>query len=199
MGTRDPRIDAYIKKAAPFAQPILTRLREQVHAACPEVEETLKWSHPSFAYKGILCGMASFKQHAAFGFWKHDLVVGAHPKAKEAMGSFGCLKELSDLPGKAEFARYVKTAMKLNEDGVKVKRAKTGPRKTYTMHPELKAALARNKKALATYEGFPPSHQREYLEWIGEAKGDDTRTRRIEQAIEWMAQGKPRNWKYMKC
>lgn len=199
MGTRDPRIDAYIEKSAEFARPILTRLRENVHAACPDVVETLKWSHPSFDYKGILCGMAAFKQHCAFGFWKHALVVEGDTKADEAMGSFGCLKRVSDLPPRAELTRYVKKAMKLNDDGVKAVRAKTRPKKPIPMHPDLKRAFAQNKQALATFEAFSPSHQREYLEWIADAKADATRTRRLEQAIEWMAQGKPRNWKYMNC
>ncbi|HEX5011472.1 MAG TPA: YdeI/OmpD-associated family protein [Planctomycetota bacterium] len=199
MGRRDKRIDAYIAKAAPFAQPILTSLREQVHAACPDVEETLKWSHPSFEYKGILCGMAAFKKHAVFGFWKHDLVVGEHAKAREAMGSFGCLTKLSDLPPKKAFAGYVRTAMRLNDEGVVVKRQKTRPRKAVAMHPELRAAMAGSAKARATFEAFPPSQKRDYLEWVAEAKGDDTRARRIQQAVEWMAQGKRRNWKYETC
>jgi len=199
MGKRDPRFDAYIKKQADFAQPILNHVREVVHAACPDVVETMKWSSPSYEYKGILCGMAAFKQHAVFGFWKHALVVGEmDAKAKEAMGSFGRLQKVSDLPSKAQLTRMVKKAMALNDKGVKVVNNKRGTRKTYTMHPEFKAALARNKKARATYDGFSPSHQREYLEWIGEAKGDDTRERRIETAIEWLAEGKSRNWKYMR-
>ena len=108
MGQRDPRVDAYVEQAAPFAQPILRQLRDVVHAACPDVVETIKWRMPSFEWKGLLCGMAAFKAHAVFGFWKHDLVVGDDPKAKEAMGSFGCLKSLDDLPSKAQLGRYVK-------------------------------------------------------------------------------------------
>lgn len=199
MGKRDPRFDAYIAKAAPFARPILTELRERVHAACPDVVETLKWSHPSFEYKGILCGMAAFKAHAVFGFWKHKLVVGDDPKANEAMGSFGCLTKVSELPAKAQFARLVKQAMQLNDQGVKVVRDKTRTKKPIKMHPAFKAALAKNKKALATFEAFSPSHRREYMEWISDAKQDATRERRLATAIEWLAQGKSRNWKYEKC
>lgn len=199
MGRRDPRVDAYIEKSAPFARPILTRVRELVHATCPDVEETLKWRMPSFEYKGMLCGMGAFKEHAIFGFWKHELVVGDNAKWKEAMGSFGCLKSLDDLPPKTEFARYMKKAVELNDQGVKVERKKTTPKKPLGMHPELERALSRNKKALRTLEGFPPSAQREYLEWIATAKGDDTRARRIEQAVEWLAAGKRRNWKYENC
>jgi uncharacterized protein YdeI (YjbR/CyaY-like superfamily) len=196
MGTRDPRVDAYIARSAPFARPILARLRAAVHAACPEVQETLKWGAPSFEYEGILCGMAAFREHCAFGFWKHDLVMGDDPKAKEAMGSFGRLRRLADLPPKAQLAGYVKKAMALNEQGVKVARPKRAPKAAVKMHPELAAALARSKRAARTFEAFPPSQKREYLEWIATAKGDETRKRRIAQAIEWMAEGKRRNWKY---
>ncbi|MCE9593987.1 MAG: YdeI/OmpD-associated family protein [Planctomycetes bacterium] len=199
MTKKDPRIDAYIAKSAEFARPILAHLRALVHSTCPDAVETLKWSHPSFEYKGMLCGMASFKAHCAFGFWKHELVVGDDPKAKEAMGSFGCITQLSDLPSKAKFAGYMKKAMALNDAGVKVVRKKTRPKAPVKMHPELKGALAKNKKALATFEGFPPGQQREYLEWVADAKGDDTRARRIAQAVAWLAEGKRRNWKYEKC
>ncbi len=199
MSKRDPRVDAYIQKRAEFARPILAELRERVHASCPDVVETLKWSHPSFEYKGILCGMAAFKEHAVFGFWKHKLVVGDDPKANEAMGSFGCLKKLSDLPSKSNFASLVKKAMKLNDDGVKVVRDKTKKKKPIAMHPAFRAALAKNKKALAHFEAFSPSAQREYMEWIQDAKQDATRERRLRDAIEWLSEGKQRNWKYQNC
>jgi uncharacterized protein YdeI (YjbR/CyaY-like superfamily) len=198
MSTRDPRVDAYIRKAAPFAQPILKHLREVVHAACPQVTETLKWRMPSFEHHGILCGMAAFKQHCVFGFWKHELVLdGEDPKWREAMGSFGCIKSLKDLPSKAALARYVKKAALLNEQGVKAPRTKTKRKPLARTPPALATALARNAKARAAWDGFPPSHKREYSEWVAEAKRDETRERRVKQAIAWMAQGKPRNWKYM--
>jgi uncharacterized protein YdeI (YjbR/CyaY-like superfamily) len=199
MGTTDKRIDAYIAKARPFAQPILERLRAMIHATCPEVVETLKWRHPSFEYRGLLCGMAAFKAHAAFGFWKHDLVVGKDGSAREAMGSFGRITEVSELPSKGVFARHMKVAMRLNEDGVQVERKKTRPKAPIAMHREFAAAMAGSRKAQATYASFPPSAQREYLEWVADAKSDDTRARRIAQAVEWMAQGKRRHWKYEKC
>lgn len=200
MVTRDPRIDAYIEKAAPFAQPILKQLRAAVHDACPDVVETLKWSSPSFEYKGILCGMAAFKAHCVFGFWKHKLVFGdIDDKARTAMGSYGRLTSQSELPPKAELKRLIKKAMKLNDDGVKAVRDKTTKKKKApSMPPELEAALRRNKKAREHFASFSPSHQREYMEWIGEAKGEDTRQRRLETALEWIADGKPRHWKYMK-
>lgn len=197
MGTRDPRVDAYIEKAAPFARPILAHLRDVVHATCPEVAEALKWSTPAFEYKGILCGMAAFKQHCQFGFWKHELVVG-QPREAGSMG-FGKLTKISDLPPRAKLARYVRKAMELNERGVKIPRPKRAPRPAPRMHPALRAALARNRKATATYAAFPPSAKREYLEWIAEAKTDATRERRIAQAVDWMAEGKRRNWKYERC
>ena len=199
MVTRDKRVDAYIENAAEFARPILTEVRARVHKSCPEVVETLKWRMPSFEYKGILCGMAAFKKHAIFGFWKHSLVVADDSKANMAMGSFGKLVTLDQLPKKPEFARLVKKAMKLNVDGVKAVRNKTSKKKPITMHPALKRALAQNPKARAHFEEFAPSKQREYMEWISDAKADETRERRLEDAILWISQGKPPNWKYMNC
>ncbi len=199
MGTRSKEVDAYIAKSRPFAQPILARLREDVHKHCPDVEECLKWGHPSFEYKGMLCGMAAFKQHATFGFWKHKLVVGDDPKADEAMGSFGCLRGVGDLPAKTKFAALMKKAVALNDDGVKLVREKYGPKPKIEMHPELKAALAKNKSATANFKAFTPGKQRDYLEWIAEAKQDATRTKRVKQAVEWIAEGKHRHWKYEKC
>src|SRR5919199_6273412 len=202
MGTRDPRVDAYIDKSAEFAQPILAHLREVVHAACPEVEETMKWSFPHFMYRGMLCSMASFKQHCTFGFWKGALVLdGNGASAEAAMGSFGRITRLSDLPPKKTLASYVKKAAALNDAGVKApsRMAPKGKKKELVVPDDLMAALRKNKKALATFEGFSPSHRREYVEWITEAKSEDTRQRRLEQAVEWMAEGKPQNWKYMKA
>ena len=201
MGKRDPRIDAYIDNAAEFAQPILWRLREIVHEACPEVEETLKWSAPSFLHAGgILCGMAAFKQHASFGFWKHALVVG-EAVPRDGMGSFGKLTSLKDLPPKKELVALIRKAVQLNEERVKT----PGVRKSSTPKPapvpseDFAAALKKNKLARATFERFPPSQQREYVDWISEAKRDETRQKRLTQAIEWLADGKQRNWKYMNC
>ena len=195
MGTRDKRVDAYIAKAANFAKPILTTIREMVHEACPDVEETIKWGMPSFSYHGIMCNMAAFKQHATFGFWKGSLVT-ENPADASAMGQFGKMTKVSDLPSKRDFKRYTKRAMELNEQGVTVKRpVKHTPKKIPPMPAYFMAEIKKNKKALAAYEKFSPSHQREYVEWITDAKSDDTRNRRIAQAVEWMAEGKPRNWK----
>ncbi|HET9294053.1 MAG TPA: YdeI/OmpD-associated family protein [Gemmatimonadales bacterium] len=199
MGSRDPRIDAYIDRSAEFARPILTHIRSVVHAACPDVEETLKWGSPSFMYKGILCGMAAFKQHCAFGFWKGSLILGPDGRrADEAMGQFGRITKPSDLPSKRVLTGYVKQAMRLNEEGTTVKRPLKRPKPPLRVPIELKRALEKNRKARETFEGFTPSNKRDYAEWIAEAKGAETRQRRLAQAIEWMAQGKPRNWKYMR-
>lgn len=197
---RDPRIDAYIERAAPFAQPILARVRELVHEACPDVEETMKWSMPTFMHAGaILCGMAAFKQHASFGYWKHALVVG-EGAPRDGMGSYGKMTSLKDLPPKKTLIAHIKKAMKLNESGVKSAPArKAAPKLPPEAPADLLAALQKNKAAKAAYDGFPPSCKREYVEWIVEAKREDTRAKRLAQAIEWMAEGKRRNWKYEAC
>jgi hypothetical protein len=198
MGKRDVRVDAYISKAADFAKPILNQLREAVHASCPEVEEDMKWSFPHFMYKGMLCSMASFKEHAAFGFWKGSLIFGDQARSGEAMGQLGRLTKPSDLPPKKVLAGYITSAMALNDDGVKVARVpKRAAPKAVRVPEDLAAALKKNKKAHATFAGFNPSHKREYIEWITEAKTAGTRARRLETAVEWMGEGKSRNWKYV--
>jgi uncharacterized protein YdeI (YjbR/CyaY-like superfamily) len=170
-----------------------------VHEACPEVKEDMKWSMPHFTYKGMFCGMASFKEHVTFGFWKGALVVDGNGRNAEAMGQFGRITKVSDLPPKKVLMEYIKAAKKLNDDGVKSPtRSKPKPKKELPVPQDLSAALKRNKKAMATFDGFTPSHRREYVEWITQAKGEDTRKRRLDTAIEWMSEGKPRNWKYMK-
>lgn len=197
MPSRDPRIDAYIEKSADFAKPILRHLRDVVHEACPDVEEKMKWSFPHFDYKGMMCSMASFKEHCTFGFWKPELVLG--DAAKEGgMGQFGRITSVKDLPAKKVLIGYVKKAMRLNDEGVKPKRAQKPrkPRAKVEVPHDLTAALKKSAKARATFEAFTPSHRREYVEWISEAKREETRARRIAQAVEWMAEGKARNWKY---
>ena len=201
MPSHDPRIDAYIGKSAEFARPILERLRAVVHEACPEVEETLKWSAPSFVHAGaILCGMAAFKQHVSFGFWKHALVMGDDVQ-RDGMGSFGKMASLKDLPPRRELVALVKKAMTLNEQGVKTPgvRKRSTPKPPPVAPDDLAAALKENRQAAAAFKAFSPSHQREYVEWITQAKREETRQKRLAQAIEWLAQGKPRNWKYMGC
>jgi uncharacterized protein YdeI (YjbR/CyaY-like superfamily) len=200
MGTRDPRVDAYIADAAEFARPILESLRDTVHAACPAVEETMKWSFPHFDYRGMLCSMAAFKQHCAFGFWKAKLIIAdGDRRGEDAMGQFGRITALSDLPTKKVLTGYIKRAMQLNDEGVKAPRTKSAPKPPPVAPDDLVAALKKSAKARKTFEAFSPSNQREYIQWIVDAKGDDTRSRRLATAIEWMAEGKSRNWKYEKC
>ena len=198
MGTRDSRIDAYVARSAPFAQPILAYLRELVHEACPAVEETMKWSTPYFTYHGMLCGMAAFKQHCALTFWKGAQVVeGDGESAGEAMGQFGRITSVEDLPPREVLAGYVRKAMALNESGAAPGSGrKPAPKPPLAVPGYLTAALAENDAARAAFEGFSPSHRREYVEWLTDAKGEETRKRRLATALEWMAEGKPRNWKY---
>jgi uncharacterized protein YdeI (YjbR/CyaY-like superfamily) len=199
MPTIDPRIDAYIEKSQDFAKPVLTHLRALVHEVCPDVKETLKWSMPSFEYKGILCGFASFKQHCTFGFWKQSLMESDEfSEAKTAMGSFGRLTSITDLPKDAVIRKLIKQAMKLNDDGVKITKTKR-EKKELAVPGILLEALAKNDKAAETFDAFPPSCKREYLEWITEAKTDATRDKRLATTIEWLAEGKRRNWKYEQC
>ncbi len=200
MASRDPRIDAYIGKSADFAKPILSYIRETVHSACPEVEEAMKWSFPHFVYAGgILCSVASFKEHCAFGFWKGSLIVDAHgDKGQDAMGQFGRIEKISDLPSKKILTGYIKQAMKLNEEGVRTparSKLKT-PKQDLETPPVLTTALGRNKKAKAAFDKLSPSHRREYVEWISDAKADATKERRTATAIEWLSEGKSLNWKY---
>lgn len=193
MGKRDPRIDAYIGKAPEFARPILIHVRSLVHEVVPDVEETMKWSVPHFDYKGVLCGMAAFKQHCNLIMWKGALIPG--DDGRDAKGQFRNITSLSDLPPDKTMKALLRKAAELNEQGVKTPRT-ARPKKPLTVPAELKGALRKNKKAAAAFQKFPPSHKREYAEWISEAKGADTRQRRVETAVEWIAEGKSRNWKY---
>jgi uncharacterized protein YdeI (YjbR/CyaY-like superfamily) len=198
MGSKDPRVDAYIAKSADFAKPILKHLRKIVHAGCPKVEETIKWRFPHFDYKGVMCAMAAFKEHCAFGFWKETLVLdGAKVAEKAAMGSFGSITSLADLPSETILTRYVKKAAALNAAGIKAP-GRTQPKKQEPLDvPDyFSAALKKNAKARRTFETFPPSKRLEYLEWVTEAKREETRNERLATSIKWLAEGKPRNWKY---
>jgi uncharacterized protein YdeI (YjbR/CyaY-like superfamily) len=198
MGERDPRIDAYIAKAADFAKPILMEIRDRVHEACPECEETLKWSSPSFFYHGMLCGMAAFKEHAIFGFWKGPLVLGKRAEEPGTSGGFRTkLTKVSDLGSKKAMAADIRKAMTLNEAGVALPRTRK-PAAPLTLPADLAAALRKSKTAQTAFEKFSPSHKREYVEWIEGAKREETRARRLETAIQQISDGKPQNWKYMK-
>jgi len=198
MPKRDPRVDDYIASAPEFARPILEHLRALVHRNCPQVEETVKWRMPSFEYHGLLCGMAAFKQHCTFSFWKQQLVVG-DAADEGAHGQFGRIQRLQDLPSDKMLGGYVKKAMQLNEADVKVPRTRSVARPAPDTPDDLAAALRKNKKAATTFAAFSPSCKREYVEWITEAKRAETRAKRVATAVEWLAEGKQRNWKYMNC
>lgn len=193
-GSRDPRVDAYIERSAEFARPILERLREAMHAACPEVQETMKWSAPYFEYRGPLCGMAAFKEHCALSFWKGSLIV--ENPSDEAMGQLGRITRLADLPPRRTLASWIRKAVELNEAGVKPPRAARGRKPPPGVPDDLREGLRRNPRARATFEAFSPSHKREYIEWIEEAKRAETRARRVAATLEWLAEGKSRHWKY---
>jgi uncharacterized protein YdeI (YjbR/CyaY-like superfamily) len=196
--SRDPRVDEYIARQADFARPILEHIRAQLHAACPDIEEAIKWSMPAFLYHGKqLAGMAAFKAHATFGFWQRSGERGAESKPG-AMGDFGRLTTIADLPGEAELTALTHKGMALIDAGAKTVRNKT-PKPALDMPDDLAAALAATPAAQATYDGFPPGCRREYLEWVIEAKRPETRAKRIAQAVEWMAEGKKRTWKYEAC
>jgi len=196
---RDPRIDAYIARAAPFAQPILQHVRERVHVAAPDAEETIKWGAPGFTVDGkILLMMAAFKAHAALNFWRGQEIGDKSPKAG-AMGQFGRLTSLGDLPSDVEFDALIREGAELAKTAPAPRKVKHEPKPPADLHPEFAAALKANPKARQALDGFPPSAQREYLDWIAEAKQDKTRAKRIADAIEWLGEGKRRMWKYEKC
>ena len=199
MKSRSPEFDAYIEKSAEFAKPILKKIRSLYHKACPQIEEKIKWGCPHFEYQGVVGSMAAFKNHVSYGFWKAKLLKDPHKlltvMTKASMGH-SRITSLSELPADKILISYICQAVALNEQGVKVPaRKKTRP-KEVAVPADLALALKQNRKALATFEGFSPSHKREYIEWITGAKKEETRERRLATAIEWMAQGKSQNWKY---
>ena len=202
MGTKDKRIDSYIEKSQDFARPILIHLRALVHQGCPEVQETIKWGFPHFDYKGILCSMASFKSHCAFGFWKGNLVkgvpAGVEKIGETAMGQFGRITSIKDLPKDAVILDMIRQAMKLNDAGIRrVEPGKLKEKKKELEIPEyFMKAVSKNKKALATFESFSYSNKKDYLEWVTEAKSEETRNSRLKTTVEWLSEGKIRNWKY---
>jgi uncharacterized protein YdeI (YjbR/CyaY-like superfamily) len=195
----DPRIDAYIENSADFAKPILEHIRKLVHKACPEVEEKIKWSMPHFDYKGPLCHMASFKQHCAFGFWKQPLLdQAAFPAEKTAMGGFGKIASKKDLPADRVIIGLIHQAIELNENGIKIAAKKPAAKLDLVIPDVLTQALKKDRKAHETFENFSYSRRKDYVEWITDAKTEATRDKRLATAIEWLAEGKSRNWKYEK-
>ena len=197
MPTLDPRVDAYIRTAPAFARPVLQQLRGLVHAACPDVVETMKWSRPHFDYRGIFCGMAAFKAHCVFGFWKHALIVADLTKSQvKALEVLGRIDADDTLPAEKAILAIVKTAARLNDTGAKMPRVPKAPRPALNEPAWLLKALKADKAAWKAYAAFSPSHKREYVDWITEARTEATRERRLAQAIEWIGAGKSRNWKY---
>lgn len=194
----DPRIDAYIAKAQPFARPILEKVRKRVHAAIPDVEETIKWSMPAYTLDGkILLITAAFKAHAALNFWRGQELRGDKANA-DAMGQFGKLRSVADLPPDAELDRLISEATEIAKAVPAPRKAKQAPKPAPEMHPEFASALSKAPKAQAVLHGFPPSARRDYLEWISDAKRDSTRAKRIATAVEWLGEGKRRNWQYQR-
>ena len=202
MSTKNKLVDAYVAKSADFAKPILIHLRELVHATCPDVEEKIKWGFPHFDYKGeMMCSMAAFKQHCAFNFWKaalmKDVTLIANAKEETAMGHFGRIASLKDLPSNKKMIAYIKEAMQLNDEGKKVVKTKPATTTEFIVPDYIIKAIKKNKKAFTTFDAFPQGHKKEYVLWIDEAKTEETKNKRIVQTIEWLEVGKPRNWKYM--
>jgi uncharacterized protein YdeI (YjbR/CyaY-like superfamily) len=208
-GDLNPKVDAYIEKAKPFAQPILEHIRSLFHKGCPDVEEAIKWSMPFFVYKGaILANMAAFKEHCSCGFWGKEISAAMREagaaKPGEGMGLLGKITSVKDLPPDKQMLGWIRQAAALVDSGnytspMAGRTEKAAKRPQPKASPELAAALKKNKKASAVFENFSPSCQREYIEWIAEAKREETRDKRIAQAVEWIAEGKQRNWKYQNC
>ena len=195
---RDPRIDAYIAAAQPFARPILTHIRDVIHQACPDATETMKWSRPFFEHQGrMFAGLSAFKAHASLVLWRMGETGDATSRDQEGMGHFGKLTSLADLPDDAALIAAIRDAVAAIEMG-KPARPKKAPRADLPVPEELAAALADAPAANATFVGFSASNRRDYCEWIGEAKRPETRAARVAQAVEWLAEGKPRHWKYQR-
>jgi uncharacterized protein YdeI (YjbR/CyaY-like superfamily) len=205
----DPKVDAYLTKAQPFARPILTHLRELVHKGCPEVEETIKWSRPFFQYRGaILCNMSAFKEHCSFGFWGQEIgavLREAKVLQEDGMGSLGRITSLDDLPSDKLMVGWIRQAAAFVDKGQYTspiaarRKVVKAPAPAVVAPAEFIVALQKNKKAAAAFAGFAPSCKREYVEWISDAKRPETRDKRIATAVEWIAEGKQRNWKYQDC
>jgi len=194
----DARIDAYVEKSAEFAKPILNYLRDVVHEACPDVHETVKWSMPAFEHHGLLAMMAAFKQHCAFGLWKGGMVLAKGVRSRDAMGQFGRIASIKDLPPRRVLLDYIREAVRLNQEGIKkpAPKAKKKTDRVLEIPDYFTAALRRNKHALANFEAFSYTKRKDYVDWLTEAKTELTRENRLATALEWIAENKGRNWKY---
>jgi uncharacterized protein YdeI (YjbR/CyaY-like superfamily) len=207
--TFNPKVDVYTAKSKPFAQPILNHIRELVHKACPGVVETIKWSRPFYEYKGaILANMSAFKEHCSFGFWGEEISAvlrDAKVLQPDAMGSLGRLTRIDDLPADKQMLSLLRQAVAFIDSGQytspiaarqRVVKAPTPPPQA---PGEFTKALKANKRASAAFAAFSPSCKKEYVEWIADAKRAETRDKRISTAIDWISEGKQRNWKYQNC
>lgn len=191
------KVDVYIASTAPFAQPILTHLRKLVFKVCPHAVETIKWSFPVFETYGTnMCSMTAFKQYCAFGFWKAALLD--IPEAEASAGSLGKITSLKDLPPEKTLIAWIKAADQLNKDNIKLPPKAAAPKKELVTPKELTAALKKNKAAMKVFDDFSYSCRKEYIEWVNDAKTEETRNKRVGTAVEWIAEGKSRNWKYKK-
>lgn len=199
MPKTDPRVDAYIARAGDFARPILTRIRKLIHAACPNVAETIKWSSPFYEHQGIVAATPSFKKHCALIFWKNKLLFKDVPAKDNPTKKLRRLTSMEDLPDDQTLTGYIKKAIELNEAGVKAPAKAKKKKRALAVPNDFLTALKKRKRALAAFEQFSPSCKREYVEWIMDAKREETRTKRVKTAMEWIAQGKSRHWKYEKC
>jgi len=203
MPATDPRVNLYIEKAAPFAKPVLLKIRKLIFQACPDARETIKWNFPNYEVHGsLLCSMAAFKEHCSFGFWKAPLLKDSagilRLKNKNAMGHLDRITSLKDLPADKVLLSYLQEAALLNKNNIKVSKPKAPAKKEPTVPKDLADALKRNKKAASFFDAFSPSNRREYIEWINDAKTEETRYKRLTQTMEWLEEGKSRNWKYQK-
>ena len=202
-GVRDARFDAYIVKAPEYARPILEHVRDLMHKAHPEVVETMKWQHPFFTHANgkIIASIGAFKEHCRFGIWHAEAAAAIRLAAghgSNERGSVVKVRSLKDLPPqKVLLASFKKAAEAAADRKTKLPRKEyQTPKPPLAVPADLTAALRKNKSAQKTFDGFSPSSKREYVEWIIGAKQDETRQRRLVQAVEWMAEGKSRNWKY---
>ena len=205
----NPKVDAYLAKTKPFAQPIMTHLRELVHKGCPKVEETIKWSRPFFEYRGAILGnMSAFKEHCSFGFWGEEIgAVLREAKVLQAdgMGSLGRITSVKDLPSDKQMLSWIRQAAGFVASGnytspiAARNKVVKAPKTAVETPTEFTAALKKNKKAAAVFAAFSPSCKREYVEWVADAKRPETREKRIATAVEWISEGKQRNWKYQNC
>jgi uncharacterized protein YdeI (YjbR/CyaY-like superfamily) len=198
---KNPAVDAYIEKASDFARPILEKLRSAFHKGSPQLEETIKWGVPHFEYKGIVGGMAAFKKHVAFGFWKSKLMddpEGLFDRGPRASMCSARVEDVNNIPSQKILVDYVRRAVQLNEEGTQLptQPKRKGPIRV-VVPPDLKAALAKSKRAAKAFDALAPSYRRDYVEWLTEAKTEKTRAKRLATAMEWISEGKPRNWKYM--